>query len=204
MPQSDPYYCRKHFKICRPVTTIVRHLKRYTEDTIKRIEEFGSLRKNAFCEVINDDSRSIDIFDFIARKNEDLYKILEKKKLDGIFTSPPYVGQIDYHEQHAYAYELFNIERKDNLEIGRQANGTSRTAQSDYAASISAVLLNVKKYLKRGAHIFIVANDNRNLYPTIAGRSGLKIVEIFKRPVLNRTERDKQPYSESIFHMVSD
>jgi hypothetical protein len=203
-PQSEPYYCRKHFKICRPVTTIVRHLERYTEDTIKRIEQFGSLRKNVFCEVINDDSRSIDIFGSIARKNEDFYKILEKKKVDGVFTSPPYVGQIDYHEQHAYAYELFDIERKDNLEIGKQSNGTSRTAQSDYVTGISAVLLNAKKYLKRNAHIFIVANDSKNLYPTIAEKSGLEIVEVFKRPVLNRTERDKQPYSESIFHMISD
>jgi len=91
-----------------------------------------------------------------------------------------------------------------NLEIGKQSNGTSRTAQSDYITGISAVLLNVKKYLKRNAHIFIVANDSKNLYPTIAEKSGLEIVEVFKRPVLNRTERDKQPYSESIFRMASD
>ena len=25
---------------------------------------------------------------------------------------------IDYHEQHAYAYDLFQLERKDELEIG--------------------------------------------------------------------------------------
>ena len=25
---------------------------------------------------------------------------------DGVFTSPPYPGLIDYHEQHRYAYEL--------------------------------------------------------------------------------------------------
>ena len=201
-PQSEPYYCRKHFKICRPVTTIIRHLKRYTEDTIERIREFNDLRKEAFCEVINDDSRTVNIFDYIARKNEDFYRILEKKKIDGIFTSPPYVGQIDYHEQHAYAYELFNIKRKDELEIGRQSNGTGKKAQSDYVAGISAVLLNVKRFLKNDGHIFIVANDSKNLYPKIAKASGLKIVEVFRRPVLNRTERDKQPYSESIFHMM--
>jgi len=201
-PQSKPYYCRKHFKICRPVTTITRHLRRYTEDTIKRIEKFSQVRKNVFCEVINDDSRRVDLFGCIARKNDDFSRMLAKKKIDGIFTSPPYVGQIDYHEQHAYAYELFNVDRKDNLEIGKKSNGSSRKAQRDYIVGISAVLLNVKRYLKKNSHIFIVANDRRNLYPKIAKASDLEIVETFRRPVLNRTERDKQPYSESIFHMV--
>lgn len=201
-PQFQPYYCRKHFKICRSVTTIVRHLNRYTEDTIKRIRLFSNLRKNVFCEVINADSRTIDIFDCIADKNEDFYKLLERNKINGIFTSPPYVGQIDYHEQHAYAYELFNIERKDELEIGRMSNGVSQKAQKDYIDGISEVLLNVKKYLKENAHIFVVANDSKNLYPVIAKTSGLRIIDTFRRPVLNRTERDKQPYSESIFHMV--
>lgn len=203
-PQSEPYYCcRKHFKICRPVTTIIRHLRRYTEDTIRRIKEFNDLRKEVFSEVINDDSRTIDIFEYISRKNEDFYRVIEKKGIDGVFTSPPYVGQIDYHEQHAYAYELFSIKRKDDLEIGKQLNGTSKRAQSEYVTGISDVMLNIKKYLKKEVHIFIVANDNRNLYPEIAKRSGLEIIKVFKRPVLNRTERDKQPYSESIFHMIS-
>lgn len=201
-PQSEPYYCRKHFTICRPVTTIIRHLKRYTEDTIKRLKEFDNLRKDVFCEVINDDSRNVNILEFIAKKNENFSRLLMERKIDGIFTSPPYVGQIDYHEQHAYAYELFSIERKDELEIGKQSNGTGKSAQSDYVAGISAVLLNVKKFLKKDAHILIVANDSKDLYPTIAKASGLKIVDVFRRPVLNRTERDKQPYSESIFHMM--
>jgi hypothetical protein len=200
-PQSKPYYCRKHFKICRPITTITRHLRRYTEDTINRIKEFDKLRKDTFCEVINDDSRTVDIFDYIRRKNESFYRILEKKKIDGIFTSPPYVGQIDYHEQHAYAYELFNIDRKDALEIGRQSNGIGKKAQNDYINGISAVLLNVRKFFKKDAQIFIVANDSKDLYLKIAEASGLRIVDKFRRPVLNRTERDKQPYSESIFQM---
>lgn len=201
-PQSNPYYCRKHFKICRPVTTIVRHLRRYTEDTIKRIKDFSKLRKDVFCEIINSDTRTVDPFSYIADNNEEFYKLLKKRKIDGVFTSPPYVGQIDYHEQHAYAYELFNVERKDSLEIGKKSNGTGKKAQSSYIAGISAVLLNVKKYLKNDSHIFIVANDRKDLYPKIAEASGLRIASMFRRPVLNRTERDKQPYSESIFQMA--
>jgi len=46
-----------------------------------------------------------------------------------------------------------------------------------------------------------VANDKFNLYPSIAKRAGLKIVNKFKRPVLNRVEKDRNPYSETIFHM---
>ena len=48
---------------------------------------------------------------------------------------------------------------------------------------------------------FFVANDKYNLYPSIAEQAGMKIVNKFKRPVLNRTERDKNPYSEFIFHL---
>jgi hypothetical protein len=203
-PQSEPYYCTKHYKICRPVTTITAHLKKYTEDTIARLTEFEKLRKNVFCEIVNADSKSLDIFEYIKHNNGEFFKVLEKKKIAGIFTSPPYVGQIDYHEQHAYAYELFGIERKDEKEIGRQAKGTGRIAQADYISGISEVLTNVKRFLKQDASIFIVANDSRNLYGKIAKNSGLHIENTFCRPVLNRTERDKQPYSESIFQMKSD
>jgi hypothetical protein len=38
------------------------------------------------------------------------------------------------------------------------------------------------------------------MYPTIAENAGMKIVKQFKRPVLNRTEKDKGAYSEIIFH----
>ena len=66
---------------------------------------------------------------------------------------------------------------------------------------MAKVLKNSKKYLKKYANIFIVANDKFNLYPTIAQKAGFKIVKEFKRPVLNRVEKDKNPYAESIFWM---
>ena len=49
--------------------------------------------------------------------------------------------------------------------------------------------------------IFLVANDKYNLYPSIAEKSNLCIIEQFKRPVLNRTEKDKGAYSEIIFRL---
>lgn len=201
-PIYDPYYCKKHYKICTPINTIKTKLNTYTIDTIKRIKEFSKLRKNVFTQVIHSDSKNIDILKNIKSSNPKFYEIIKKHKIDGIFSSPPYVGQIDYHEQHAYAYELFDIERRDENEIGPMFKGKSKKAKDDYIEGISLVLSNMKQFLKDNSNIFIVANDKFNLYPIIAEKSGLKIVNEYKRPVLNRTERDKQPYSEKIFHMM--
>jgi hypothetical protein len=50
-------------------------------------------------------------------------------------------------------------------------------------------------------NVFLVANDKYNLYPSIAENAGMQIVNLYKRPVLNRTEKDKSAYSEIIFHL---
>lgn len=200
-PQIGPYYCRKHKKLCTPINSIAKHLSRYTYDTIKRIKEFSELKQNVHSEVLHGDSREIDIFEKVKKQNLEFYKLLKNKKIDGVFTSPPYVGQIDYHEQHAYSYELFEIERKDENEIGPLFKGKGKQAQEEYVEGVSQVLRNVGKFVKDDGNFFIVANDKLNLYPLIAEKAGLKIVEKFKRPVLNRTERDRQPYCEMIFRM---
>jgi len=126
---------------------------------------------------------------------------MQSQKIKGIFSSPPYVGQIDYHEQHAYAYDLFGFERKDELEIGPLYKGQGLEAKKFYVEGISQVLLNAKKFLADNFNVFLVANDKWNLYQQIAEKAGMQIVNQFKRPVLNRTERDKNPYSEIIFHL---
>ena len=200
-PQTGPYYCSKHKKICAPINTIIPHLRRYTYDTLFRLTQFSKLKKKAFSEPLQGDSRKINIFEEIKKKNVNFYKLLANKKIDGVFTSPPYVGQIDYHEQHAYAYELFGITRRDNEEIGPLSRGQGQKAKDEYVTGISEVFKNISKFIKSDGDFFIVANDKYNLYPLIAEKSGLKIVEQFKRPVLNRTERDRQPYAEIIFHM---
>ena len=200
-PQIGPYYCPKHKKICTPINSIVKHLIRYTYDTIKRLKEFSELKKSVNAEVIHGDSREVNIFEEIKKQNPEFSEILLGKKIDGIFTSPPYVGQIDYHEQHAYSYELFNIQRKDDKEIGPLYKGQGKQAKDEYIEGISQVLRNISEFVKDEGHFFIVANDKYNLYPLIAEKSGLVIVDKFKRPVLNRTEKDRQPYAEIIFHM---
>jgi len=77
-------------------------------------------------------------------------------------------------------------------------------AKKSYIEGISQVLLNSRKYLANNFDVFLVANDKWNLYPQIAENAGMKIVNQYKRPVLNRTERDKNPYSEIIFHLQNN
>ena len=194
-PVREPYYCHKHNKICKPVTTIIPRLKYYSVDTVRRIEEFAKLRKPVDSIVLEGDSRLIDLKGSLPRN------WLPGHKIAGIFTSPPYVGQIDYHEQHRYAYDLFGFKRRDDLEVGRKSKGKSVRAQKAYSEGISEVLSNMGRFIPDKSRWFIVANDKLGLYPAILEKSGLKLVETFQRPVEDRTERDKRPYSESIFYV---
>lgn len=202
-PQLTTYYCYKHKKICKPLFSIKTMLNRYAFDTLSRIHEFDILRKPVHYSTIAGDSRVVDIFEKVEKQNPEFSKIIKKQKIAGIFCSPPYVGQIDYHEQHAYAYDLFGFKRRDDLEIGPLYNGQGQEARRSYTQGVADVLNNCKQYLKADFDIFLVANDKYNLYPEIAEKSGMKIINQFKRPVLNRTERDRNPYSEIIFHFKS-
>lgn len=201
-PVFEPYYCKKHGKICKPLFTILDWWKTYTADTIKRLFEFEKLRTDTFQICLTGDSRTIDIFCEIEKIDHEFAKILKEKKIKGIFSSPPYVGLIDYHEQHAYAYELFGFERKDNLEIGPLYKGQGEEAKKSYMKGIADVLNNCKRFLQKDYDIFLVANDKFNLYPEIAKLAGMKIVQEFKRPVLHRVEKNRETlYTESIFHL---
>ena len=64
---------------------------------------------------------------------------------------------------------------------------------------ISDVLNNCKRFLVDDYDIFLVANDKNNMYPIIAENSGMEIVNQFKRPVLNRTEKDKTAFQKQYF-----
>jgi len=200
-PQLSTYYCWKHKKICKPLFSIKSWFDRYTVDAVHRLKTFAKLKANSHSVIIPADSRTVDIFKEVEKRNKKFTDVLQRQKIRGIFTSPPYVGQIDYHEQHAYAYDLFGFERRDELEIGPLYKGQGAEARASYVDGISKVLLNCKKFLVDNFDIFLVANDKYNLYSVIAERSGMRIVNQFKRPVLNRTERDKSPYSETIFHL---
>jgi len=200
-PITATYYCAKHGKVCKPLFSILKWWETYTKDTINRLSQFDSLRTQTYQFCLTGDSRTIDIFGELEKKNPAFLELARKQKIKGIFSSPPYVGLIDYHEQHAYAYDLFGFKRKDDLEIGPLKKGQSREAKQNYIQGITDVLNNCKKFLVDDYDIFLVANDKYNMYPTIAENAGMQIVNQFKRPVLNRTEKDKGAYSEIIFHL---
>jgi len=197
----ETYYCSKHGKMCKPVFSILKWWETYAKDTVKRIIEFEKLRTDTYQICLKGDSRNIEIYKELSRFNPVFAEFAIKQKIKGIFSSPPYVGMIDYHEQHAYAYDLFGFERKDELEIGPLTKGQGKEAKYSYINGISEVLKNCLRFMDEECEIFLVANDKHDLYPVIAENSNLKIVNQFKRPVLNRTEKDKGAYAEIIFHL---
>jgi DNA modification methylase len=201
-PVTTTYYCKKHGKICKPIFSIKEWWQRYTIDTLNRLKEFDRLRTETFQICLTGDSRTITIYEEIKRKNPEFGELLLRQKIKGIFSSPPYVGLIDYHDQHAYAYEIFGFDRKDELEIGPLSKGQGKEARDFYVKGIAESLSNCKKYLQKDYDIFLVANDKFNLYPDIAQLAEMKIVNRFKRPVLNRVEKDRSnAYAEIIFHL---
>jgi len=200
-PVTATYYCAKHGKICKPLFSIPKWWETYSQDTVKRLMQFDKLRTRTYQACLTGDSRAIDIFKELEKKNSPFAALAKKKKIKGIFSSPPYVGLINYHEQHAYAYDLFGFKRQDDLEIGPLFKGQGKGAKESYIAGIADVLNNCKRFLADDYDIFLVANDKYNMYPAIAEKAGMKIVNQFKRPVLNRTEKDKGAYAEIIFHL---
>ena len=180
------YYCRKHRRTCQPIGEALKFIRRYSTDTVRRLTEFAQLRTDADTRVVEGDARRV--------------RLPKEPLLDGIFTSPPYVGMIDYHDQHLYAYELFpDIVRRDELEIGAMSEGKGAKARTAYVESIASIFRRLLPFLKPEAKVFIVSTDSASLYPEIIDASGLRLVDVFHRPVPMRTERDTSTYFESIF-----
>ena len=184
-PVRETYWCIKHKRYCEPIDEALKFINRYSLDTVKRIKEFASLRTDATIKICQGDGRSVQLPNDLV--------------IDGVFTSPPYVGIIDYHEQHRYAYELFDFPRLDELEIGPAKNGQSRDRKNEYVSGVARVFQNALSQLRKAGLVFVVANDRFNLYTKIAELSGLHQIDVFQRPVLMRTERDSNKYFESIF-----
>ncbi len=181
-PQRDPYWCYKHSRTCTPVDEAFKFLSRYTKDTIRRIKAFTAVRTDAAVTVHHGDSR-----------------IGKIGTADGILTSPPYVGLIDYHEQHAYAYHLLGLNDNRHREIGPAIQGASKRARTQYQEDITQVFRNMIRYLPGGASVIVVAGDRHDLYPDIAERSGLIQEAVLQRHVNRRTGRRSSEFYESIF-----
>lgn len=181
-PQLEPYECYKHSRICRPTQNARQFLKRYSLDTAKRIKEFAGLQTEAKAKVVCGDSRFIQF-----------------PQCDLVVTSPPYVGLIDYHEQHRYAYELLGLPWNEDAEIGRAKRGSSQAAQQSYMDNIERVFDNFKQCLTDNARLVVVVHDRRDLYQDIADRLGFVVETELRRNVDRRTGRRAGEFFESVF-----
>ena len=179
-PQVGEYWCHKHRRTCRPVESANGFLRRYALDTLARITEFAAVRVDTReARVVHGDSRTIEYDDVF----------------DGVITSPPYPGLIDYHEQHRYAYELLGLEEQRDLELGK---GSTKAALESYSEGIAQALANAASALAPGAPLLIVVNDRRDLYPGILERAGLRLEERLRRHVNRRTGRRAGEYYEDV------
>lgn len=181
-PQREPYWCYKHSRMCQPTTGSIKFLERYSLDTVKRVEQFAALRTDATVTIHHNDSR---------------YQPFET--IDGVITSPPYVGLIDYHEQHIYAYRLLGLEDRRSTEIGPAANGSSKNAQRQYQRDIAQVFQNTVAALKPRGRIIVIAADKAHLYDKIAEMVGIQVECVIQRHVNRRTGRRANEFYESIF-----
>jgi len=181
-PQSEPYWCFKHKRECRPVERAEHFVRRYALDTLVRLKEFSRVRSHRSVEVLHGDARELAL----------------PGQFDAVVTSPPYPGLIDYHEQHRYAYDLLGLDDLREREIGAAARGTSRAAIDAYVDGIAGVLGACSGVLKRRGRVVIVVNDRRDLYPQILARSGLVLEQRYQRHVNRRTGRRAGEYFEDV------
>ena len=179
-PQLTSYYCYKHDRTCKPVEEAYKFLYRYTLDTLQRVRQFSEIRTEANVTINHDDSRSVKL----------------PQNIDMVFTSPPYIGLIDYHEQHKYAYELLRLKNDELREIGPAKGGQSEQAQSDYIRGINDVLLHTRNHMTKDGLAIILVHDKHNLYkPEDVGFESIGRID---RHVNRRTGRRNAAFYESI------
>jgi DNA methylase len=181
-PTTEPYWCHKHKRRCRPVDEAMKFLRRYTLDTVRRLRDSSTGRGSGEIVVVHADARTVEL----------------PLQPTGIITSPPYPGLIDYHEQHRYAYELLGLEDRRSEEIGPAAAGQSQAATRTYVQSMIEVFGNARTQLPAGAPIIIVVNDSKNLYPAVLEGAGLQLEERLTRHVNRRTGRRAGEFFEDV------
>ena len=177
-PVQGEYFCHKHRRTCRPVAEAAKFLRRYVRDSVTRALAYGELRRSTEATVLHGDARALD----------------PPGPVDLVVTSPPYPGLIDYHEQHAYAFELLGLERRDADEIGRGVAG--------YCEAVAEILARARRALAAGGRIVVVVNDRRGLYDGILAEAGLRLEERSARHVNRRTGRRNGEYFEDVLVAV--
>lgn len=180
-PQTKQYYCYKHSRICSPTSDALQFLHRYSVDTVARLEEYAKVRTHAPVTVMCGDARTVEF-----------------PKVHSVVTSPPYVGLIDYHEQHRYAYELLGLPRRDEDEIGAARKGNSEKSRDAYIRSVQTVFENVGRSLDEGAPVIVVVNDRQGLYADLRKKLPYAEEAVITRHVNRRTGRRNGSFYEHV------
>jgi hypothetical protein len=166
-----------------PTAGALRFLRRYSNDVAARIAAFAELRPaGARASVHHLDVRDLRL----------------ERPADALVTSPPYVGVIDYHDQHAYAYALLGLTPRNDEEIGSRSRGGGARAVRAYAGEMVSALATAATCLQPGAPLAIVVNDKLGLYGDILERAGLQLESRTLRHVNRRTSRRAGEYYEEI------
>ncbi|HEX2045370.1 MAG TPA: DNA methyltransferase [Gaiellaceae bacterium] len=173
-PVRGDYFCHKHRRTCRTVGEAGKFLRRYVRDAVQRVQDYADVRRSTDATVIHADARGAD----------------PPGPVDLVITSPPYPGLIDYHEQHAYAFELLGLPRRDDAEIGKGVAG--------YCEAVAEVLARARAALRSGGRIVVVVNDRRGLYDGILASAGLALEQRVLRHVNRRTGRRGGEYYEEV------
>lgn len=183
-PYPTDYYCLKHSKTCHPTKNSMGFIKRYCDDVVNRLAEFQKVRQSVYTRALYGDSRTYDF---------------SRTGISHVITSPPYIGLIDYHEQHRYAYELLGIEDKSRLEIGRRASGTNKAAVAEYKRAIAKTLRNVSESARgKDGAVVVIVNDKLGLYDDILQDAGLSITKRLRRTVNRRSGRRATGFDENM------
>ena len=182
-PAAAPYRCHKHARTCVPTGQAMKFLRRYSLDTIRRVAEYAGLRSDATATVLHADARTVDY---------------GRREFDGVITSPPYPGRIDYHEQHRYAFELLGLADLRADEIGAAEKGLRGDVIETYVRDMTAVLATARAHTRPDGLFVIVIDDSRGLYDRILEGAGLTLRERRKRHVNRRTGRRQGEFFEEI------
>jgi len=180
-PQVEPYFCFKHSRICQPPTQAYNFLERYSRDAIRRIKAFAPLRSSATVEIHHADSRNVDF-----------------PPIDGVITSPPYLGLIDYHQQHTFASHLLGLQDLRTQEIGAASEGKSQKALHAYKEGMTTVFRRAAAAMPSGGHLIVVAADKAGIYPEIAKEVGVETEAVLQRQVNRRVRHHANAFSESV------
>jgi len=201
-PVTKPYFCHKHGRTCYPTENALKFLSWYCWDSFERIQKRHEI-ESSLNQFLENGRKFEDINVNIFCEDARTFKI-PIDNISGVITSPPYLGIIDYHEQHRYAYELFGFKWRFDKEIGSKSKGYGEKAREKYKKDMIEVFGNLHKTILDNAVANVVIGDKLNMYPEIFKTSGFKILKILDRPVIKRTSLRAPKFNEKVFIIMKE